>query len=140
MRNNHIEELLMNALVHRDYFIHDSIKLFVFEDRIEIKSPGKLPNGLSVKDIKLGIQRRSRNIILTSFVSDILPYRGIGSGILKSLKAYPHIDFENNSEEVRHVKCQIDYAKALISDFHHQVRKQALHKNSRTYALEIKII
>ncbi len=91
------EELLINALVHRDYFIHDSIKLFIFKDRIEIKSPGKLPNNLSVKDIKQGIQRRSRNIVLTSYVSDVLPCRGIGSGILKSLKAYPHIDFENNT-------------------------------------------
>jgi ATP-dependent DNA helicase RecG len=91
-------EILVNALVHRDYFIHDSIKLFVFENRIEIKSPGKLPNNLTVEDIKQGIQRRSRNIILTSFISDILPYRGVGSGILKALKAYPKIDFENNTQ------------------------------------------
>jgi ATP-dependent DNA helicase RecG len=56
----------------------------------------KLPNSLSIEDIKQGIQRRSRNIVLTSFVSDVLPYRGIGSGILKSLKAYPNIEFENN--------------------------------------------
>ncbi len=91
------EELLINALVHRDYFIHDSIKLFIFEDRIEIKSPGKLPNNLSVEEIKRGIQRRSRNIVLTSYVSDVLPYRGIGSGILKSLQAYPQIEFENNT-------------------------------------------
>lgn len=90
------EELLINALVHRDYFIHDSIKLFIFPNRIEIKNPGKLPNSLSIEDIKQGIQRRSRNIVLTSFVSDVLPYRGIGSGILKSLKAYPNIEFENN--------------------------------------------
>ncbi len=93
-----LEEILVNALVHRDYFIHDSIKLFVFENRIEIKSPGKLPNNLTVEDIRQGIQRRSRNIILTSFVSDILPYRGVGSGILKALKAYPKIDFENNTQ------------------------------------------
>ncbi len=91
------EEILINALVHRDYFINDSIKLFVFPNRIEIKSPGKLPNSLSIEDIKQGIQRRSRNIVLTSFVSDVLPYRGIGSGILKSLKAYPNIEFENNT-------------------------------------------
>jgi ATP-dependent DNA helicase RecG len=92
------EEILVNALVHRDYFIHDSIKLFVFENRIEIKSPGKLPNNLTVEDIRHGIQRRSRNIVLTSFISDILPYRGVGSGILKSLRAYPMIDFENNTQ------------------------------------------
>ncbi|MBE9551454.1 MAG: putative DNA binding domain-containing protein [Proteobacteria bacterium] len=92
------EEILVNALVHRDYFIHDSIKLFVFENRIEIKSPGKLPNNLTVEDIRHGIQRRSKNIVLTSFISDILPYRGVGSGILKSLRAYPMIDFENNTQ------------------------------------------
>jgi ATP-dependent DNA helicase RecG len=91
-----LAELMVNALIHRDYFINDSIKLFVFDNRIEIKSPGKLPNGLSVEDIKRGIQRRSRNVVLTSFANDILPYRGIGSGILKSLQLYPRIHFENN--------------------------------------------
>jgi len=91
-----LAELMVNALIHRDYFINDSIKLFVFDNRIEIKSPGKLPNGLSVEDIKRGIQRRSKNVVLTSFANDILPYRGIGSGILKSLQLYPRIHFENN--------------------------------------------
>jgi ATP-dependent DNA helicase RecG len=93
-----IKELLINALFHRDYFIEDSIKLFVFPNRIEIKNPGKLPNNLTVEDIKQGIQRRDRNILLTSYAIDLLPYRGIGSGVLRSIKAYPDIDVENNSE------------------------------------------
>lgn len=93
-----IKELLINAISHRDYFIEDSIKLYVFPNRVEIKNPGKLPNNLTVEDIKRGIQRRDRNILLTSYAIDLLPYRGIGSGILNSLKAYPHIDFENNVE------------------------------------------
>ena len=42
------EELLVNALIHRDYFIKDSVKLFIFDDRVEIRSPGKLPNSLTV--------------------------------------------------------------------------------------------
>ncbi len=73
---------------------------------MEIKSPGRLPNNLTVEDIKKGIQRRDRNILLTSYAIDLLPYRGIGSGILNSLKAYPHIDFENNVEA--------DYFKVTI--------------------------
>jgi len=93
-----INELLINAIMHRDYFIEDSIKLYVFPNRIEIKSPGKLPNNLTVEDIKQGIQRRDRNILLTSYGFSLLPYRGVGSGILNSLQAYPHIDFENNVE------------------------------------------
>jgi len=101
-----IKELLINAIFHRDYFIEDSIKLYVFPNRVEIKSPGRLPNNLTVEDIKKGIQGRDRNILLTSYAIDLLPYRGIGSGILNSLKAYPHIDFENNVEA--------DYFKVTI--------------------------
>jgi ATP-dependent DNA helicase RecG len=92
-----LKELLVNALLHRDYFIRDSIKLFVFDDRIEIRSPGKLPNNLTEAQIRAGI-RRSRNTILASLAPDVLPYRGIGSGILRSLKAWPHLDFINDKE------------------------------------------
>jgi len=92
-----LKELLVNALIHRDYFIRDSIKLFVFDDRIEIRSPGKLPNNLTEAQIRAGI-RRSRNTILASLASDVLPYRGIGSGILRSLQIYPHIEFINDKD------------------------------------------
>jgi predicted HTH transcriptional regulator len=43
-----ISEILINALVHRDYYINSSIKVFLFNDRLEIRSPGKLPNSLNV--------------------------------------------------------------------------------------------
>jgi len=92
-----LKELLVNALLHRDYFIRDSIKIFVFDDRIEIRSPGKLPNNLTEAQIRAGI-RRSRNTILASLAPDVLPYRGVGSGILRSLKAWPDIEFENDKE------------------------------------------
>lgn len=92
-----ITELLVNALIHRDYFIHDSIKLFVFDDRIEIISPGKLPNSLTAEQIKRGV-RRSRNNIIASLAPDLMEYRGAGSGILRALQAYPNIEFLNDEE------------------------------------------
>jgi ATP-dependent DNA helicase RecG len=91
------EELLINALIHRDYFIKDSIKLFIFDDRIEIRSPGKLPNSLTVDQIRKGV-RRSRNVLLASFAPDLLNYRGVGSGILRALKAWPSISWINDTE------------------------------------------
>jgi ATP-dependent DNA helicase RecG len=91
------EELLVNALVHRDYFIKDSVKLFIFDDRIEIRSPGKLPNGLTVDQIRRGV-RRSRNVLLTSFAPDLLNFRGIGSGIVRALKILPSISWINDTE------------------------------------------
>ncbi|HOJ04010.1 MAG TPA: putative DNA binding domain-containing protein [Bacteroidota bacterium] len=91
------EELLVNALIHRDYFIKDSIKLFIFDDRIEIRSPGKLPNSLTVDQIRRGI-RRSRNVVLTSFAPDVLNFRGVGSGIVRAIKAWPSISWINDTE------------------------------------------
>ncbi len=91
------EELLVNALIHRDYFIKDSIKLFIFDDRIEIRSPGKLPNSLTVDQIRKGV-RRSRNVLLASFAPDLLNFRGIGSGIVRALKAWHSISWVNDKE------------------------------------------
>lgn len=92
------EELLVNALIHRDYFISAPIRVLVFTDRIEIISPGHLPNHLTVEKIKAG-NSNLRNPILASFVAkNILPYRGLGSGILRALAAWPRIDFEDQRE------------------------------------------
>lgn len=92
-----ITELLVNALIHRDYFINDSIKIFVFDNRIEIISPGKLPNSLTEEQVRRGV-RRTRNTIIASLAPDILEYRGAGSGILRALQEYPSIDFINDIE------------------------------------------
>lgn len=90
-----LEELLVNAIIHRDYLVSAPIRIFIFSDRIEIISPGNLPNNLTVENIKKG-NSNIRNPVLASFATKILPYRGLGSGILRSLKAYPHIDFEDD--------------------------------------------
>jgi len=87
-----LEELIANALVHRDYFISSSIRVFVFPSRIEIISPGHLPNNLTIANIKAG-NSNTRNPVLASFAYQILPYRGFGSGILRALENYPDIDF-----------------------------------------------
>ena len=91
------EELLTNALVHRDYFIHDSNKLLIFDDRIEIRSPGRLPNSLTVEAVRRGI-RRDRNPVLASFAYDVMNYRGIGSGMLRVLAAVPNLEIQNDVE------------------------------------------
>jgi ATP-dependent DNA helicase RecG len=72
-----IEELVSNALIHRDYFISAPVRVFVFRDRVEIISPGHLPNNLTVENIKSG-NSNTRNPLLASFANHILPYRGYG--------------------------------------------------------------
>ncbi len=98
-------ELVVNALVHRDYYICSSIKVFIFNDRLEIISLGKLPNSLTVERIKNGISI-ARNPIINSLSQYVLPYSGLGSGISRALNLYADIDFINNIEQ-EEFKCII---------------------------------
>lgn len=87
------EELLVNALIHRDYFINAPVRLFVFDDRFEIINPGNLPNHLTVEKIRAG-NSIQRNPILASFAAKgLLPYRGLGTGIRRALQDWPQIQF-----------------------------------------------
>jgi len=92
------EELLVNALMHRDYLISAPIRVFIFDNRIEIISPGTLPNNLTVEKIRKGISN-IRNPILVSFIAKgLLPYRGLGSGIKRALEDWPDIDFTDDRD------------------------------------------
>ena len=92
------EELLVNALIHRDYLIEAPIRLFVFNDRIEIISPGHLPNNLTIEKIRTG-NSNIRNPILASYVAKgVLPYHGIGSGIKRALADWPDITFTDDRD------------------------------------------
>ncbi len=92
------EELLVNALIHRDYFVSAVIRIFIFDDRIEIISPGHLPNNLTVEKICAG-NSNIRNPILASFVAKkLLPYRGLGSGIRRVLEEWSNINFYDDRD------------------------------------------
>lgn len=92
------EELLVNALVHRDYLVSAPVRLFIFDNRIEIISPGHLPNNLTVEKIRTG-NSNIRNPILISYVAKgLLPYHGLGSGIKRALSEWPRIDFADDRE------------------------------------------
>jgi len=85
------EELVANALIHRDYFVSAPVRVLVFADRVEIISPGHLPNNLTIENIKAG-NSNMRNPILASFAAKLPPYRGLGSGLLRVIRAWPQIE------------------------------------------------
>ena len=92
------EELLVNALVHRDYLVNAVIRIFIYDNRIEIISPGHLPNNLTVDKMLVGTSS-VRNPILVNYVAKgLLPYHGLGSGITRALEAWPDIDFKDDRE------------------------------------------
>jgi len=98
-------ELIVNTLIHRDYQINKPIQVFIFDNRVEITSPGKLFNSLTVEKIKLGNTIR-RNQTLDRICNDILPYTGRGSGIKRVLSINPDVEFINDVDK-EEFKCII---------------------------------
>ena len=90
-------ELVQNAMVHRDYFKNSPIRILIFDDRVEIISPGKLPNSLTVEDIKYG-NPVIRNNQLVAFASRTMPFSGLGSGIRRAITEQPDIELINDTE------------------------------------------
>ncbi|HOI26314.1 MAG TPA: putative DNA binding domain-containing protein [Paludibacteraceae bacterium] len=87
-------EIVVNALIHRDYAVMAPIRVFVFDDRVEVISPGSLPCGLSANELYIGTSC-PRNKILFNNAIHLLPYTGAGSGIRRALEFDNKIRFEN---------------------------------------------
>lgn len=98
-----LTEYVVNALVHRSLNIKAPIRIFIFDDRVEIHSPGSLPNGLTVEDIKNGTSM-PRNMFLFTNANYLLPYTGAGSGVRRALEYDPDVIFSNgiNDKEITH--------------------------------------
>ena len=75
-----IRELIINAMVHRSYLDHGTIQVAVYDDRLEITSPGKLPMGQTIERMKEGYSK-IRNEALAYAFSYMNLIEHWGSGI-----------------------------------------------------------
>lgn len=90
-----LSEIVTNGILHRSYIIEAPLRVFIFDNRIEIHSPGLLPEGVSMESIKHGASV-PRNKLLFNHGINLLPYTGAGSGITRALKFTPDIRFVND--------------------------------------------
>lgn len=66
-----LQEAVVNAVVHRSYQLSGSqVRLFIFNDRIEISSPGGLPNSLTVEGLFAGAVPVRRNQVIAGFLRE----------------------------------------------------------------------
>ena len=92
-----LEELVVNMLLHRDYFVSAPWRVMIFDDRIDLISPGALPNNVTVENIRNGVSN-IRNPLIASFATKELPYRGLGTGIRRALAVVPDLELESDPE------------------------------------------
>lgn len=80
-----IREAVVNAVVHRDYLLSSTdIELSIYEDRIEIISPGRLPNGITPVRMKAGC-RAARNQLLKDVMRDYGYLEHMGMGVPRKI-------------------------------------------------------
>ena len=100
-----IREALVNALVHRDYGIAGAdVMLAIYADRLEIQSPGRLPNTVTVEGMKAGV-RYARNQTLVNVMRDYgyVEARGMGvrNRIVPGMRAHNGTEPDLIEEEHR---------------------------------------
>lgn len=85
-----VEEGLVNALIHRNYLeLGSEVHIDMYDDRLEIFSPGGLMDGGSIKDMDvMNMASRRRNPVLADIFSRLKYMERRGSGFKKIVSAY----------------------------------------------------
>ena len=77
-----VREAIVNAVVHRDYAVEGTdIEVSLYGDRLEVISPGRLPNGVTVAKMKEGVVRVARNGLLKEILRDYGYIEHFGMGV-----------------------------------------------------------
>ena len=102
-----VRETIVNAVAHRDYTITvTDIEISLYEDRLEVISPGRLPNGVTVQKMKQGY-RAARNELLKEILRDYgyVEHRGMGvrNRIIQSMREHNDTDPDLIEEESRFI-------------------------------------
>lgn len=99
-----LHEILTNAVLHRDYSITADIQVRIFDDRVEVESPGKLPGHITVKNILTEQFARNPRIVRIINKFPDPPNKDVGEGLNTAFEAmrklrleYPEIIEKDNS-------------------------------------------
>jgi len=76
-----IWEIIVNAIIHRDYAISDDVQVRIFDNRIEVISPGKLPGYVSVQNILTVRYSRNSKIVRNLARYPSPPNKDLGEGL-----------------------------------------------------------
>lgn len=98
-----VREAVVNAVAHKDYLSHSGVQVRIFDDRLEVVSPGSLPEGWTVDRLRRKHKPELRNPLLSELLSNIGYMEGEGNGTLKMINSckkegLPEPEFENSED------------------------------------------
>ena len=89
-----LREAIINAFCHRDYRDPDEVRVAIFPNRVEIRNPGTLPEGLTIDDLRSKQISRRRNPLVASLLQRLHLIEAWGRGISLILSNAPHATFQ----------------------------------------------
>ena len=131
-------EFTVNSLVHRSLNMKAPVRIFIFDNRVEIHSPGALPNGLTIDDIKAGTSM-PRNMFLFNNAIYLLPYTGVGSGITRALDEDINVTFMNNDKAQEFVITVWREESNQVEEKSNQVGNQVEPKSNQVEDLDTRL-
>lgn len=81
-----LREAVLNAMAHRDYRAASQVRIFVFDDRVEIVNPGELLNQLTMDGIRLGGISQRRNPVLAGLLARARRRENMGMGVPEMMR------------------------------------------------------
>ena len=81
-------EVIANALIHRTWDVNSNVRISMYEDKIEVSSPGGLPSGISKKEYLNGQISQLRNPILANIFFRLKYIEMFGTGIRRINESY----------------------------------------------------
>jgi len=89
------KEALINAIAHRDYGIQNGIDVFIFDDSLQIKSPGALLSTLTIKNLEnLEDAHESRNVFIARVLRENKYIRELGEGMKRMFELMAERELE----------------------------------------------
>ncbi|RKY36521.1 MAG: transcriptional regulator [Candidatus Omnitrophota bacterium] len=82
-----LREAVINAIAHRDYTIMAPIRIIVYINRVEIRTPGKLPNSVTIESMKVGGSHVLRNPTVYNLLSKMKMVTDSGSGVIRMIRS-----------------------------------------------------
>lgn len=90
-----IHEIVTNAVLHRDYSLNDDIHIRIFENRIEVQSPGVLPAHVTVENILEERFARNQRIVRLINKYEDPPNKDVGEGLNTAFEAMRKLKFRD---------------------------------------------
>ncbi len=138
-----VHEALVNALVHRDYMIQGSeIHVDMYDDRLEIVSPGGMPDGKRIQDLNIDdIPSIRRNPVICDLFSRLKLMERRGSGLRKIIDQYPEDaspSFRSTEQSFIVTLKNLNYGKVSMPNGTDDGIENGIDDSVRTVARELK--